>query len=84
MKRSGSKSRTSPAMRQGNAEASNLVMFLTADRPEQTPSQVARRSFPSGVTNPIPVITTLRFTAGNIRFFRIFVKTTGTKRLESV
>src|SRR5437763_1365257 len=60
MKRSGSKSRTSPAMRAGSAEASKRVIGPMPERPATRLSQFASMPMPSGVTRPRPVTTTRR------------------------
>src|SRR5438552_3965146 len=60
MKRSGSKSRTSPATRAGRAEASKRVIGPMPERPATRLSQFASMPVPSGVTRPSPVTTTRR------------------------
>src|SRR5437870_5665655 len=60
MKRSGSKSRTSPATRAGRAEASKRVIGPMPERPATRLSQFASMPMPSGVTRPRPVTTTRR------------------------
>src|SRR5436309_4530102 len=60
MKRSGSKSRTSPATRAGRAEASKRVIGPMPERPATRLSQFASIPMPSGVTRPRPVTTTRR------------------------
>src|SRR3546814_4207220 len=57
----GSKSRTSPAIRVANAEASKLVIGPMPERPLTMLSQAEARSLPTGDTMPMPVITTRRF-----------------------
>src|SRR5436190_12373510 len=58
---SGSKPRTSPAMRVANSEASNLVMVATPLTPSVNAVQFASVPMPNEDTNPIPVTTTRRF-----------------------
>ena len=57
---SGSKPRTSPAIRTGNELASNASMKPMPLRPATAASQVEGASRPIGVTAPSPVITTRR------------------------
>src|SRR3990172_2045044 len=54
----GSKPLTSAANRVSRSEASNKVIGPTPDRPLQTASQVEPTSLPSGVMQPMPVMTT--------------------------
>src|SRR5262245_19630257 len=61
MNLSGSKPRTSPAMRVANCEASNLVIVSMPLRPAVNAVQFASVPMPSDDTNPIPVTTTRRF-----------------------
>src|SRR5262245_30052234 len=61
MKVSGSKPRTSPAIRVANCEASNLVIVSMPLWPAVNPVQFASVPMPSEDTNPIPVTTTRRF-----------------------
>jgi hypothetical protein len=55
---SGSKPRTSPAIRTGNGDGSKAVMVSTPLRPASIASQVEAASRPSGLTVPIPVMST--------------------------
>src|SRR5262249_45260861 len=55
-----SKSRISPPMRVGRAEASKWLMGLTPPRPARRASQKAARPSPTGVRTPIPVSTVRR------------------------
>ena len=57
---SGSKLRTSAAMRTANPAASKWVIGPTPERPETTPSHVDAAVKPSGLTAPMPVTTTRR------------------------
>ena len=50
---------TSAAIVVGRRDASNAVIGPTPDRPASSAAQVLSRSSPSGVTAPMPVITTL-------------------------
>src|SRR3954467_11054321 len=56
----GSKPLTSPAMRVGNDDASKWVIGPMMDRPLMMPSQLERRSMPTGERMPSPVTTTRR------------------------
>ena len=59
--RSGSNPFSSPAIFVSKAAQSNLVIRAMPDFPAQIPSQVSATELPSGVTAPMPVITTLLF-----------------------
>ena len=74
MYRRGSNPLISPAMREGNDEASNFVKGRIPERPALRAAQVVCTSFPRGVTAPDPVITTRFFIACSIRFSWCFVK----------
>ena len=54
----GSKPLTSPPMRTGNAEASNSVIGPMPDRPADSADQKLSRPTPTGLTTPMPVMTT--------------------------
>src|SRR5215204_3127643 len=56
---SGSNPLTSQAKRTRWLEGSNLVIGAAPDFPASSPSQVDSTSFPTGVTRPRPVTTTL-------------------------
>src|SRR5207249_2037819 len=55
----GWKSRTSPARRTGRSDGSNRSIGPMPLRPVFSPSQKASTPTPTGVTGPIPVMTTL-------------------------
>src|SRR5690606_22952034 len=55
-----SKSRTSPAKRVGNAEASKRLMAEMPERPATRFAQALGTSLPTGLTMPSPVMTTRR------------------------
>ena len=59
----GSKSLTSAAMLTGKSVASNDRITSTPLCPATSASQVDRRSFPTGVTAPSPVMATRRIEA---------------------
>src|SRR3546814_573815 len=56
----GSKPRTSPEIRVGNADASKWVIGPMPERPWTMPSQLLLRSLPSGDRVPRPVTATRR------------------------
>jgi hypothetical protein len=55
---SGSKPRTSPAIRTGNGDGSKAAIVSMPLRPASIASQVEGASSPSGLTVPIPVMRT--------------------------
>src|SRR5690349_1013760 len=57
----GSKLRISPAMRVVKPDESKWVIGPMPDRPLTMPSQLLARSLASGVTAPMPVMTTRRW-----------------------
>src|SRR5437867_1824814 len=59
----GSNPRTSPAMRHAKSAASNREIGPMPLRPSSSAPHVSRVPTPQGVTSPMPVTTTLRFTA---------------------
>src|SRR5690606_34574335 len=61
-----SKSRTWPAIRVVNADASKCVTGPMPERPLTMPSQLLARSLPSGEMMPRPVTTTRRLKAGRL------------------
>src|SRR5437867_2587953 len=60
-KASGSKPRTSPAIRQSNLDASNFVIGPMPLRPSRSACHVGSVPTPHGVMSPTPVTTTRRF-----------------------
>ena len=64
IQRVASKSRTSPAMRVGYAEASNRVIVPMPDSPAHARRQLSCTPMPRGLRTPIPVMTTLRVDIG--------------------
>ena len=60
IQRSGSKPRTSPAMRHFWLETSKSVIGPMPERPAHALAQIASTPMPIGVTPPRPVITTRR------------------------
>src|SRR5581483_1745303 len=56
--------RTSPAIWQAYALASNLVILPTPERPSTSPCQVGSFPMPRGEIMPMPVMTTRRLFTG--------------------
>src|SRR5262249_4469026 len=65
--RSGSKSLTSAAMPKRSASRGSEVIGPIAERPSRSAAHVAGAVWPSGVTAPMPVMTTRRMTRWNLR-----------------